>query len=82
MLGIIIGVAAVISIMSVGASAQDLLLAQVRAMGSNLVGILPGASDEAGPPAAMYGIEITTLKHEDGLAIEKLASYYGGFFIY
>ncbi len=72
MLGIIIGVAAVISIMSVGASAQDLLLAQVRAMGSNLVGILPGASDEAGPPAAMYGIEITTLKHEDGLAIEKL----------
>jgi len=72
MLGIIIGVAAVISIMSVGASAQDLLLAQVRAMGSNLVGILPGASDEAGPPAAMFGIEITTLKHEDGLAIEKL----------
>jgi len=72
MLGIIIGVAAVISIMSVGASAQDLLLAQVRAMGSNLVGILPGASDEAGPPAAMFGIEITTLKHEDGLAIKKL----------
>jgi len=72
MLGIIIGVAAVISIMSVGASAQDLLLAQVRAMGSNLVGILPGASDEAGPPAAMFGIEITTLKYEDGLAIEKL----------
>ena len=72
MLGIIIGVAAVISIMSVGASAQDLLLAQVRAMGSNLVGILPGASDEAGPPAAVFGIEITTLKHEDGLAIEKL----------
>jgi len=72
MLGIIIGVAAVISIMSVGASAQDLLLAQVRAMGSNLVGILPGASDEAGPPAAMFGIEITTLKHEDGLAIEKI----------
>jgi len=72
MLGIIIGVAAVISIMSVGASAQDLLLAQVRAMGSNLVGILPGASDEAGPPAAVFGIEITTLKYEDGLAIEKL----------
>ncbi|MBU1177515.1 MAG: ABC transporter permease [Patescibacteria group bacterium] len=72
MLGIIIGVAAVISIMSVGASAQDLLLAQVRAMGSNLIGVLPGASDEAGPPAAMFGIEITTLKHEDALALEKL----------
>jgi len=72
MLGIIIGVAAVISIMAVGASAQDLLLSQVRAMGSNLIGILPGASDEMGPPAALLGIEITTLKYEDALALEKL----------
>jgi len=72
MLGIIIGVAAVISIMAVGASAQDLLLSQVRAMGSNLVGVLPGASDEMGPPASIFGIEITTLKYEDALALEKL----------
>lgn len=73
MLGIIIGVAAVIAIISVGASAQDLLLAQVRAMGSNLVGILPGASEENGPPAALLGVETTTLKYEDALALEKLA---------
>ncbi len=72
MLGIIIGVAAVISIMAVGASAQDLLLSQVRAMGSNLIGILPGAADEMGPPAALFGIEITTLKYEDALALEKI----------
>lgn len=72
MLGIIIGVAAVISIMSVGASAQDLLLAQVKAMGTNLIGILPGASDEKGPPSAAFGIEITTLKYEDALDIKKL----------
>ncbi len=72
MLGIIIGVSAVISIMAVGASAQDLLLAQVRAMGSNLVGVLPGASDEMGPPATILGIEITTLKYEDALALEKI----------
>ncbi|MBL7155093.1 MAG: ABC transporter permease [Candidatus Portnoybacteria bacterium] len=72
MLGIIIGVAAVISIMAVGASAQDLLLSQVRAMGSNLVGVLPGAADEMGPPASIFGIEITTLKYEDALALEKL----------
>ncbi|MFH1551906.1 MAG: ABC transporter permease [bacterium] len=72
MLGIIIGVAAVISIMAVGASAQDLLLSQVRAMGSNLIGIMPGGSDENGPPAAVLGIEITTLKYEDALALEKL----------
>ncbi len=72
MLGIIIGVAAVISIMSIGASAQDLLLAQVRAMGTNLVGVLPGASDEMGPPATVLGIEITTLKYGDALALEKI----------
>jgi len=72
MLGIIIGVAAVISIMAIGASAQNLLLAQVNAMGTNLIGILPGASDEMGPPAALFGIEITTLKYEDALALKKL----------
>ncbi len=72
MLGIIIGVAAVISIIAVGGSAQDLLLAQVRAMGSNLVGILPGASDESGPPATLFGIEVTTLKYGDALALEKI----------
>jgi len=72
MLGIIIGVAAVIAIISVGASAQDLLLAQVKAMGTNLIGVLPGASDDQGPPAAAFGIQITTLKYEDALEIRKL----------
>ncbi len=73
MLGIVIGVAAVISIMAVGASAQDLLLDQVRAMGSNIIGVLPGGSEENAPPAALFGIEVTTLKYEDGLAMQELA---------
>ncbi len=72
MLGIIIGVAAVIAIVSIGASAQELLLAQVKAMGTNLIGILPGASDDNGPPSAAFGIEVTTLKYEDALEIRKL----------
>jgi len=72
MLGIIIGVAAVIAIMSIGASAQDLLLAQVRTLGSNLIGVLPGASDENGPPISAFGVEITTLKQGDALALEKI----------
>ncbi|MBU1137006.1 ABC transporter permease, partial [Patescibacteria group bacterium] len=72
MLGIIIGVASVIAIMSIGASAQDLLLAQVRTLGSNLIGILPGASDENGPPISAFGVEITTLKQDDALALEKI----------
>lgn len=65
MLGVIIGVMSVIIIMSVGASAQGLILNQITSLGSNLVGVLPGKSDEKGPPAAAFGVEITTLKMSD-----------------
>ena len=71
MLGIIIGIAAVIIIMSVGAGAQNLILNQVQKTGSNLIGIIPGAPAEEGPPASAFGITVTTLKYEDGLAIVK-----------
>lgn len=65
MLGIIIGITGVIVIMSVGAGAQSLILNQVKSLGSNLIGILPGSSDEKGPPASALGVEITTLKSDD-----------------
>ena len=71
MLGMIIGIAAVLIIMSIGASAQDLILGQIRSVGSNLIGILPGASDENGPPATALGITVTTLKFDDALALAK-----------
>lgn len=69
MLGIIIGVMSVVVIMSVGAGAQSLILNQVKSLGSNLVGVLPGKSDDEGPPAAVYGIVVTTLKTNDLEAI-------------
>lgn len=68
-LGIIIGVASVIVVMAIGASAQALILDQVSRVGSNLIGILPGASEEKGPPATALGVVITTLKYEDLRAI-------------
>lgn len=64
-LGIIIGVSAVIVIFAIGKSAQELILDQVRGVGSNLVGVLPGASDEEGPPPAVLGISVTTLTYDD-----------------
>lgn len=70
-LGIVIGIASVILVMSVGASAQQLILGQIRGVGSNLVGILPGASEEKGPPASAFGIVTTTLKMADIEAIIK-----------
>ncbi|MFA5127900.1 MAG: ABC transporter permease [Patescibacteria group bacterium] len=71
MLGIIIGVMAVIIVISVGGGAQSLILNQVKSMGSNLVGVLPGKSDEKGPPASAMGIVITTLKNDDIEEIQK-----------
>lgn len=68
-LGIIIGVASVIIVMAIGASAQNYILDQVKGIGSNLVGILPGASDEKGPPASIMGVVVTTLKYSDLQAI-------------
>lgn len=70
-LGIIIGVASVIIVMAIGAGAQGLILNQVTSIGSNLVGILPGASEEKGPPATVFGTVITTLKYSDLQAILK-----------
>ncbi|KKR19965.1 MAG: hypothetical protein UT48_C0025G0007 [Parcubacteria group bacterium GW2011_GWE2_39_37] len=69
MLGIIIGVGAVIIIIAVGAGAQSLIVSQVKGLGSNLVGILPGKSEEKGPPASVMGIVITTLTYDDAQAI-------------
>jgi len=71
-LGIIIGVAAVIVIMSVGAGAQSLIFDQINSVGSNLVGVLPGYSDDNGPPASAFGVTVTTLKQDDVDALKKI----------
>jgi len=70
-LGIIIGIASVIIVMAVGASAQQLILDQVNSVGSNLVGVLPGAANDKGPPASVFGIVTTTLKQADLDAVLK-----------
>lgn len=67
MLGIVIGIASVILLMSLGASAQRLILDQVQSTGSNLIFIVPGAtkgSRFASPPS-VQGIVIKTLVKQD-----------------
>ncbi len=70
MLGVIIGVASVIMIMSVGAGAQSLILSQVETLGSDKIGILPGKAEEGEPPASVMGMVITSLTYEDAKAIK------------
>ncbi len=71
MLGIMIGVAGVIIIISLGAGAQSLVLGQVNKLGSNLLSIQPGKSEKNGPPAQVYGVIITTLVEEDAKALRS-----------
>ncbi len=48
MLGIIIGVAAVITMIAVGSGAQQRLEAQIKSLGSNIMLVLPGSQNAAG----------------------------------
>lgn len=70
MLGIVIGVAGVIIIMSLGAGAQSLVLGQITKLGTNMIGVLPGKSNDNGPPAAVFGVQIKTLSLRDVEAIK------------
>jgi putative ABC transport system permease protein len=71
-LGIIIGISGIITIVSVGNGAESLIINQVQSVGTNLVGVLPGGSGEDEPPAALFGIVITTLKNDDIRALEEI----------
>lgn len=68
-LGIVIGVAGVIIIIALGAGAQSLVLGQVTKLGSNLLSVQPGKSNEKGPPAQIFGVVITTLTKDDAAAL-------------
>ncbi len=73
MLGIVIGIASVIILMSIGQSAQDLILGQVQSIGSNLIIITPGAPSNGkfSPPASAQGIVITSLQQRDVDALQR-----------
>ncbi len=68
-LGVIIGVAAVVTIVAIGNGAQALILSEVQSFGSNLIGVLPGKSETTGPPASVFGVTITTLTTADAEAM-------------
>ena len=67
MLGVIIGVAAVIAMMAVGAGARERVLAQIRSLGSNLLVVSPGNVTKAG--VRLGAGASPTLSDEDALAI-------------
>ncbi|WP_316800372.1 ABC transporter permease [Pedobacter frigidisoli] len=72
MLGIIIGVAAVIAMMAIGEGSKQSIRSSLSGMGSNTITIMPQSNEPGG--VRLQGSSIQTLKMEDITAIEKLQS--------
>jgi len=68
MLGIIIGVGAVIAIVSIGSGAREQITARISDLGSNVINILPGTSKGWGGRVSKSSADIFTLKLADYIA--------------
>lgn len=75
MLGIIIGIGAVILMMSLGKGAESLIVGQIESLGSNSIYIEPGSFDPKGGnnlmQSSLEGMTIKTLTLKDLEAIKK-----------
>ncbi|HEV3153833.1 MAG TPA: ABC transporter permease [Candidatus Baltobacteraceae bacterium] len=70
MLGVIIGVAAVIVTVAIGAGAASSISSQINSLGSNMVIVLPGSVTQGGVRTGFGGS--STLTPGDGMAIAQL----------
>ncbi len=68
MLGVVIGVAAVIALLSIGEGAQASITGQITSVGTNLLFVSPGAASDRGPVRGASG-SATTLTYDDAEAI-------------
>ncbi len=69
MLGIIIGVGAVIAMVSIGQGAQQMVSSQINSMGSNMLYVQPGNMMQGGASMGMGAA--STLTEEDVVAIQR-----------
>jgi putative ABC transport system permease protein len=70
MLGIIIGVAAVISLMSVGRGAQAAVTDQIQGLGTNLLFIRPGSTQQGGIRAGQGSAQTLSLEDAQTIATD------------
>jgi putative ABC transport system permease protein len=69
MLGMIIGVAAVITMVSIGQGADAAVQKQIQSLGTNLLMVIPGATTSTGVRSGWGGV--STLSRTDAEAIKK-----------
>jgi putative ABC transport system permease protein len=70
MLGVVIGVAAVIVTVAIGTGARTSVSDQINALGSNMIIVLPGSLNQSGVKTGSGGA--STLTPGDGMAIAQL----------
>ena len=69
MLGIVIGVAAVITMVSIGQGADAAVQKQILSLGTNLLMVIPGATTQSGVRSGWGGV--STLTTADAMAIKR-----------
>ena len=77
-LGIVIGVAAVIAMLSIGRGAEASITSRIESIGTNLVYVSPGSTNESGVRSAAGSASTLTLDDADALA--QLPDVDGGCF--
>ena len=82
-LGLIVGVAAVTTMMAVGAGAQQRVIEQIRSLGSNLLLVLPGSATSEGARLGggtrqnLTESDATTIRNEIPFVVAAAPSVYG-----
>lgn len=71
-LGIVIGITAIMLVVSLGAGAQTLILGQVQGLGTNTIAIIPGR--EPTGPSDVSSLFSDSLKQSDIIALQKKAN--------
>src|SRR5512141_2199396 len=71
-LGIVIGVAAVIALVSVGRGAQSSITSQIESIGTNLIFVRPGSTQQGGVAAGAG--TAPTLTQEDAASLVGVTS--------
>jgi len=70
MLGVVIGVAAVIVMVSIGQGATAAVQAQIRSLGTNLLMVIPGATTSGGVRSGWGGVSTLTVRDGEAIAAE------------
>lgn len=74
-LGIVIGITAIMLVVSLGAGAQDLILGQIQGLGTNTIAVIPGR--EPTGPSDVVALYSDSLKQKDIDALKNKANVPG-----